>query len=327
MILLSKDDIHKVFSMRDAIEANKRCYRRFSENKFDVPQRAVIQGEKGTFLFMPAYSAEMNAASCKIVNIFPENKTKGLAGTVGQVLLIDGETGYVTAVMDGTYVTALRTGAASGAAFDLFGREDAQIGALIGTGSQAACQLEAMLTARPLKEVRIAARNYEKTKAFVQEMKQEMAHFGADLVACEDTNAAVDGADLVTLVTVSDMPVCSAEFFKPGCVVSAVGAYQYHMQELDPAVFVRCGKLYFDSVEAVLSESGDILKPLEDGTLTKEQFTGDIGDYILGKIPGRESDDEIIVYENVGFGALDLAVAAEIYEKAVTAGAGTKWGE
>ena len=127
-------------------------------------------------------------------------------------------------------------------------------------------------------------------------------------------------------MTVSGTPVCSAEFFKPGAVISAVGAYTYDMQELDPKVFDRCGKIYFDSEEAVLSESGDILRPLDAGTLSKEQFTGDIGDFILGKIPGRASSDEIIVFENVGIGALDLYTAQKVYDKAVEAGVGLNWG-
>ena len=325
MLLLNRDDIRSVFTMSDAIETDKECYRLFSEGKFDVPLRAVISGSHGNFLFMPAYCEDMSAAGLKIVNIMPGNPAKGLPASVGQVLLIDGETGEVKSLMDGTYVTALRTAAASGAAFDLFGCRDAAVGAVIGTGSQAMCQLEAMLTSRPLKEVRIAARNFGKTKAFVEKAREELGSYGTEIIACEDTNAAVDGADLVTLVTVSQTPVCSAEYFKPGCTISAVGAYTYDMQELDPAVFGKCGKLYFDSVEAVLSESGDILRPLDEGMLSKNQFTGDIGEYLLGNIPGRESDDEIIVFENVGIGALDLMTAAKIYEKAVGAGIGLKW--
>ena len=311
--------------MKAAIETDKECYRLFSEGRFDVPLRAVINGSHGNFLFMPAYCEDMGAAGLKIVNIMPGNPEKGLPASIGQVLLIDGETGVVKAMMDGTYVTALRTAAASGAAFELFGRKDAQIGAMIGTGSQAMCQLEAMLTARPLREVRVAARNFEKTKEFVEKAREELASYGADIIACGDTNAAVDGADLVTLVTVSGTPVCSAEYFKPGCTISAVGAYTYDMQELDPAVFDKCGKIYFDSVDAVLSESGDILRPLDEGTLTKDQFTGDIGEFILGRIPGRESDDEIIVFENVGIGALDLMTAAKVYDKATSEGIGMIW--
>ena len=325
MILLNKEDIKKVFTMKDAIEANKKCYKQFNEGKFQVPLRAVISGKDGNYLFMPAYSEADNVASLKVVNIMPNNAAKGLPGSIGQVLLIDGETGVVTGLLDGTHVTSVRTAAASGAAFDLFGIKDAKIGAVIGTGSQAMNQIEAMLTARPLEEVRVAARNFDKTKTCVEQANEVLGSYGAKIIACEDTNAAVDGADLVTLVTTANAPVCSAEYFKPGCTISAVGAYQYEMQELDPAVFDKCSKIYFDSVEAVLSESGDILKPLDAGTLSKDQFTGDIGDYLLGKLPGRESDDEIIVYENVGFGALDLVTAAEIYEKAEAAGLGTRW--
>ena len=203
--------------MKDAIETDKECYRLFSEGRFEVPLRAVINGSHGNFLFMPAYCEDMGAAGLKIVNIMPGNPEKGLPASIGQVLLIDGETGVVKAMMDGTYVTALRTAAASGAAFDLFGRKDAQTGAR--TGSQAMCQLEAMLTARPLREVRVAARNFEKTKVFVERAREELASYGADIIACEDSNAAVDGADLVTLVTVSGTPVCSAEYFKPGCTI------------------------------------------------------------------------------------------------------------
>ena len=325
MLLLNKEDIKKVFNMRDAIEADKECYKAFSEGKFDVPLRAVINGSEGNFLFMPAYSGELKAAGLKIVNIMPGNPDKGLPASIGQVLLIDGETGVVKAMMDGTYITALRTAAASGAAFDLFGLKDASTGALIGTGSQAMCQLEAMLCGRNLKEVRVAARNFEKTKAFAERARAELGHYGADIIAIEDANAAVDGADLVTMVTTSQTPVCGADHFKPGAVISAVGAYTYDMQELDPEVFGRCGKIYFDSEEAVLSESGDILRPLDAGTLSRDQFTGDIGDYILGKIPGRESDDEIIVFENVGIGALDLYTAQKIYDKAVNAAVGLEW--
>ena len=122
------------------LRRTRNGYRLFSEGRFDVPLRAVINGSHGNFLFMPAYCEDMGAAGLKIVNIMPGNPEKGLPASIGQVLLIDGETGVVKAMMDGTHVTALRTAAASGAAFDLFGRKDAQTGAMIGTGSQAMCR-------------------------------------------------------------------------------------------------------------------------------------------------------------------------------------------
>ena len=325
MLLINKEEIKKVFSMKDAVEANKECYMAMSRGEFDIPQRTVIIGRDGNYLFMPAYNERMGAAGLKIVNIMPGNPALGLPASIGQVLLIDGKTGRVNAIMDGTYITALRTAAASGVAFDELGRSDAKTGALIGTGSQAMCQLEAMLSVRDLSEVRVAARNYDKTKTFAEDARMQLGSYGAEIIACEDTNEAVDGADLITLVTTSEKPVCSAEHFSPGAVISAVGAYTYDMQELDPGVFKRCGKIYFDSGDAVLSESGDILRPLDEGTLSREQFTGDIGDYLLGKIPGRESDDEIIVFENVGVGSLDLYTAQKVYEAAIAAGAGTEF--
>ena len=373
MLLINRDEIKKVFSMAEAVEANKECYMAMSRGEFEIPQRTVISGSSGNYLFMPSYSEKLGAAGLKIVNIMPGNPALGLPASIGQVLLIDGKTGRVSAMMDGTYITAIRTAAASGAAFDLLGKKDAAIGALIGTGSQAMSQLEAMLTVRNLKEVRVAARDFEKTKRFVEEAKsrfkpaadnsdlESTAHIdqGLDgirhndthlkdmrmkctysvkndsagsvecpnIIACKDANAAVDGADLITLVTTATKPVCSADNFKQGAVISAVGAYTYDMQELDPAVFKKCSKIYFDSEEAVLSESGDILRPLDEGILTKEQFTGDIGDCLLGKIPGRESDDEIIVFENVGVGALDLYTAQKVYDAASAVGIGTTYDE
>ncbi|MGM9618626.1 MAG: ornithine cyclodeaminase family protein [Oscillospiraceae bacterium] len=327
MLLLNRKEIRQVFSMQDAIEANREAYRLLAQDQCQVPLRTQIPSPAvgGTFLFMPSFSQELGSAGLKIVNIFPRNAEKGLVTSPASVLLMDAETGLVTAMMDGTCVTQMRTGAASGLAFELFARQDAAVGALIGTGSQAACQLEAMLTARPLREVRIFSRNREKREAFVAAMEKEMERFGAQLIAAETADEAVDGADVIIAVTPSTTPTFDAARVKKGAVISGIGSYQHHMQELDPAIFRRCGKLYFDSRSAVLSESGDITKPLADGTLTEAQFTGDIGDVLLGRVPGRESEDEIIVFKAVGVGVQDLVAAQRIYARARAAGVGTEW--
>src|SRR5699024_1176395 len=146
MLLLSREDIKKVFTMKDAVEADKKAFQLVVEGKCDSPIRTNIQAPKydGSFLFMPAYVEEMDTASLKVVNIFPHNIDRGLPSSPAQVFLIDGTTGIVEAVLDGTYVTQLRTGAATGAAFDLLAKKDCRVGALIGTGGQAATQLEAM---------------------------------------------------------------------------------------------------------------------------------------------------------------------------------------
>ncbi len=168
MLLLSREDIRKVISMRDIIEADKTAFKMVVDQTVDNPLRTVINGKyDGTFIFMPAYAPELDAAAVKVVNIFPHNIDQGLMTSPAQVLLIDGNTGYIVALLDGTYVTQLRTGASSGAAFDLLAKKDCRKGALIGTGGQAATQLEAMICARQLEEVKIFDLNLERCRAFV----------------------------------------------------------------------------------------------------------------------------------------------------------------
>ena len=327
MLLLSRQDIKKVFSILDAVEADKEAFTLVADGKCDMPLRTNIPAPKydGCFLFMPAYAEELNTAALKTVNIFPHNIDNGLPSSPAQVLLIDGKTGIVTAILDGTYVTQLRTGASSGAAFDVLAKKNCRIGALIGTGGQAATQLEAMIAVRKLEEVRVYDLNYERTVSFARQMQEELQSYGTRIIPVSSSDEAIGDADLLITVTPSSKPVFDGTKIKKGCTISCVGAYQHHMQEMDPAILPRASKIYFDSREAVLSESGDILIPLEKGIITEDDFTGDIGNVIKGELTGRENDDEIIVYETVGVGAQDLVTAKIIYEKAVKAGVGTQW--
>ncbi len=237
MLLLSREDIKKVFTIQDAIEADKKAFQLVVEGKCDAPLRTNIQAPKhdGCFLFMPAYVEEMDTASLKIINIFPHNIDNGIPSSPAQVLLIDGKTGVVTAVLDGTYVTQLRTGAASGAAFDVLAKKECRIGALIGTGGQAATQLEAMLAARKLEEVRVFDLNFERTKEFAAKMQEELKAYGTNIVAVESSDAAIDDADLLITVTPSSKPVFDGTKVKKGATISlcavlaggiGVGAYE-----------------------------------------------------------------------------------------------------
>ena len=329
MLLLTRQDIKKVFSMKDAIEANKQAYRLFTQGRAVTPLRTQISSEReaGTFLFMPAYAADYDCASLKIVNVFPKNVDKGLASTQGSIILSDGLTGEITSILDGTYVTQLRTGAATGAAFDLLAPDKVSKGALFGTGGQAAAQLEAMLACRSLEEVHVYSRNAERVRTFVQAMNEEMASYGVPIVAAPSASAAVADADLIAVVTTSSVPVFNGLEVKAGATVSGVGSYQPHMQELDPQLLRRAGKIYFDSRDAVLAEAGDFIIPLQDGGITEAAFTGELGALIMGDIPGRERADEIIVFKSVGIGVQDLVSSKLIYDKAKAACVGTSWGK
>ena len=328
MLLLNEQDIRKVFDMNDAIDSNIEAYKIFSSGNAVVPLRQVIATDegRGNFAFMPAYSSKLGAAGIKIVNIFPGNRERDEATTIGQVLLMDDKNGEVLALMDGSFITKFRTGAASGAAFKLFARNDAKIGCLIGTGGQADCQLEAMLAACNLDEVRIVARDFAKTEKFAEAMSERFKDSGAKMIAYDDANEAVDGADVIVVVTVSTEPVFDANRVKKGAVVSGVGSYTAEMNEIDPKLFKLADKIYFDSKDACIAESADIQIPLREGLVSLEGLTGDIGEYALGEISGRESDDEIIIFKNVGLGILDLVIAKLIYEKAKNRKIGYQWG-
>ena len=326
MILISKDDIKKIFTMSDAIEADKKAFMLLAEKKCEVPLRTKILNKKdnGCFIFMPAYSEQAECAALKIVNVFPDNVKIGLSAHPSQVFLINPHTGVIEALIDGTYVTALRTGAASGLAFKLFAKKECSIGAIIGTGGQALCQIQAMLAVRQLKEVRVCGRDFKHTEAFVKTVRHELKDSSVSIRAVRTADEAVEDADLLISATPSNLPVFDAGRLKDGITVSCIGSYRPDMQELDPKIFKRCKKIYFDSKSAVLEESGDIIIPFRNGTIKEKDFTGDIGEYLLGRIPGRENDDEIIVFKSVGVAVQDLVTAGEIYRRAVEKGIGTE---
>jgi len=327
MLLLSKKDIQEVFTMKDAIEANKKAFQLLVNKACELPLRTKIQAPKydGAFLFMPGYVEEMDTAALKIVNIFPENIDIGLSTAPSQVLLIDGKTGITQALLNGTYLTQLRTGAATGVAFDLLGKSNCKIGALIGTGSQGEKQLEAMLAVRALDQVRVFDIDPLRRETFANKMKKKFENYDTKIIPVKTSDEAIDNADLLITVTPSTQPVFDGTKVKKGATISCVGAYQHHMQEMDPRILPRASKIYFDSQEAVLSESGDITIPLKEGIITEDDFTGNIGDLINGNLIGRENDDEIIIFETVGIAVQDLITAKSIYDKAVKENIGTHW--
>lgn len=326
MLLLSREDIKSVVTMKDMIEADKTAFKMTVDGTVKTPLRTVIDGKyDGAFLFMPAYAPELDAAAMKVIDIFPHNVDNGKMTSPAQVMLIDGKDGYVIALLDGTYVTQLRTGASSGAAFDLLAKKDCKRGALIGTGGQAATQLEAMLAARKLDEVKIYDLNAERCQAFAEQMQKKLVDYGAKITAAESSDECIEDADLIITVTPSAKPVFDGTKVKEGATISCVGTYEPHKHEMDPAILPRASKIICDSKEAALSETGDLLIPIKEGIISETDILGSLGDVINGTIKGRENDDEIIVYETVGVAAQDLVAAKVIYDKAVEVGKGMNW--
>ena len=318
MRYLYREDIENIINIKDVIEAVKQAFSLTEKGLIDSPLRTVIKTSSGSLLFMPAYSSELGLAVLKNVSVFPDNMKAGLSTTPAEILLIDATTGYTLAMLDGTYVTQLRTGAASGAAFDILARKDCYKGALIGTGGQAEAQLDAMLAVRQLKEVSIFSLHREKCMAFVKRMTEKYAASDVSIKCVESANMCVKDADLIITATTSEKPVFDGTLIKKGATVSCVGTYEPNKHEIDPVLISRADKIFCDSKEAVLSESGDLLIPIRQGLIRADDICGGLGEVINGTLLGREDDDEIIIFETVGIAAQDLVCSGMIYSKLLT---------
>ena len=327
MLLLSRKDILSVYSMRDAIEVDKKAFIVHTQGQAKVPLRLNLDNEKedGKISFMPAYvGGELNMAGVKIVSFFAGNPKRGLPVIPATMALIDGETGVVCAVLDGTTLTQLRTAAVSGAAAELLSNPDSKTGALFGTGGQAAAQLEALMTARPLQEVRIFDIMAGRAAAFAEKNQAAADKYGVRLVAAATPKEAVTGADVITTVTISATPTFDAADLKPGAHVTGVGSYTPDKRELSEELLARAGAIFVDNMEAVFAEAGDFIIPMKEGRFSRQNVRGELGELLLGRVKGRESHEEITVMKTVGFATLDVVAAAEIYKKAKAAGVGAE---
>lgn len=327
MIILNKEEIQKCLPMKEAIEVCKKSLKDYSENKTNIPLRINLPVEKynGQALFMPGkISSNEEKVGIKIVSVYPNNAQYNLPSVPSTVLMIDSKTGIVNGLLDGTYLTALRTAALQGAATDLLARKDSKIATLIGTGGQAFEQARALLTVRNLEELRVVGRNFEKTKNFVEKLKNELNEFSTNILAYEHANDAVIDSDIITTVTTSTTPTFDAKYIKDGTHINGIGSFTPDMIELPTELINKNNKIYFDTNDGVLSEAGDILLPLDKELITKNDFKGELGDLVLNPAIGRENNNDITIFKSVGTAVLDIACGYEIISKAQELNLGTK---
>lgn len=325
ILVLNKNDIKKVFAMENAIRASKDALEFYSRGKTYIPLRINIDisEKKGQSLYMPGYVPEVGALGLKIVSTYPENVAIGLDTISSMMVMKNDKTGEVSCIMDGTYLTQLRTGAIAGAATDLLSRKDSSIFALIGTGGQARTQIEAILNVRNIKEIRVFGRNKEKANNFVKDIRAEFqGKFNFNIKVAKTADEAVKDADIITTVTTSPTPVFDGRFVKKGAHINGIGSYIPEMQEIDPYILQNADKIYVETKDGVLNECGNFLIPMEAKEFSKSDITGELGEAIMGKIPLRENDNEITFFNSVGSAVLDLVTAKRIYDKAIENGIG-----
>jgi ornithine cyclodeaminase/alanine dehydrogenase len=311
--------------MGDAIELVERGFVEYGEGGVSMPQRPVIfvPEHEGFAGFMPALVREMGALAIKTVTAFKGNPKKGLPTILGTVTLLDTETGVPLSIMDAGYLTAVRTGAASGVATKYLAKEDASIAAIFGAGVQGATQLEAICTVRNITEVRV----FDTDRQAAEKFARELAGRGPipdKVEVVGSPQEALFGADVVATATTSPSPIFDGDDLNHGVHINGVGSHTPGARELDTRTVVR-SKIVCDSVEACLVEAGDLLIPIKEGALKESDIHGGLADVISGRVPGRESDEEITLYKSVGLAFQDAVTALRTYERAKSEGLGMEF--
>jgi alanine dehydrogenase len=323
MLLLNRSDVQRLVPMRDAVELMKVAFSELSAGRVDSPLRIGVPVDEhaGVSLFMPGYVPEMDALAVKIVSVFRNNPAKGLPVINAIVCAIDPETGVPLAVMDGTYVTSLRTGAVSGAATDLLARQDSRVLVSIGAGPQGATQIAAVCTVRPIERIIQVYRSPESLQRFRTIMAEDWPELVGMIEYTSDANAVVGEADVICAATSSRTPVFDGSLVRPGTHVNAVGAFTHEMQELPPDLVARA-TVVVDAVEAVLAEAGDLVIPMSQGLFGAEHISRELGDVAAGRAPGRAGASEVTLFKSVGNAVQDAVVARRAYDRARAEGVG-----
>ncbi|MCH8223987.1 MAG: ornithine cyclodeaminase family protein [Chloroflexi bacterium] len=324
-LLLNRGDVQKLLNIEDAIDVVEAAFSELASGTATMPDRTVIIDPDvgGWIASMPAYLKSSGALGAKSVTVYKGNPDKfGLPTTLASIILLDQNTGQTVAVMDGGYLTAIRTGAVSGVATRHLARKDASVGAILGAGVQARAQVLAMCASANLEKVVIFAMDPpESVQAFADGLAEAT---GVTMEVASSTAGALSDADVVALATTAAEPIVDGAWFKPGAHINAIGSHAPGVRELDTATLLRA-KVVCDTKVACLNEAGDIQIPIEAGEYSADQIHGDLGDVVNGTIAGRESDDEITLFKSVGLAIQDISCAALVYKKAKEAGAGIEF--
>jgi ornithine cyclodeaminase len=305
--MLGAVEVKTALPMPKAIAAMKQAYMQFSTGQATVPLRTHVQTEKGVTLLMPAYLHESRNLGVKIISIYAENQKLGLPTISATVMVLDPETGFPLALMNGSSLTAIRTGAGGGAAADVLARRDAKTVALFGAGVQARTQLQALLAVRNIERVYIIDRLADAASRLADEVATWPG--APEVLLGKSPAEAVQMADIVVTATTSPVPLFDGNDLKPGAHITGVGSFTPDKREIDE-VAVRRALVVVDSREACLEEAGDILIP-------NAPIDAEIGEILNGDLPGRQSEEQITFFKSVGIAVQDTMAAALVFAAAV----------
>jgi ornithine cyclodeaminase/alanine dehydrogenase-like protein (mu-crystallin family) len=317
-VLLTRDDVRRSLAVDRVIEAVAEAFRAYSSGRTRTPLRVGVEppGEDGVLLAMPSAVAEPRALGAKIVSVFRGNPARGLPTITSIYVLSDYETGTPLAIMDGGYLTAIRTAAGSAVATRALARSDARTLGVFGTGVQARFHVDTIRRVRALEMVLVAATSNEKASAFVDWVRKTTS-----MDATVASPAEVSAADIVAACTTSPTPVVVDGSVRDGAHVNAVGAFTPSTREL-PAALVGRSRIVVDTRTAGLAEAGDLLLAAREGALRLDDVAGELGEVLLHTVAGRTSDTQVTIYKSVGAAFLDAATARLAFEQALLQGLG-----
>ena len=324
-LLLDRGTIQGLLDMDKMIEILEQAFGELASGSAVMPQRtAVADGDvNGWYAFMPAQLRQMGALGVKSVTVYKDNPSAhSLPATLATIVLMDSKTGQTLAVMDGGYITAMRTGAVTGLATKYLARKDAKVAGVMGAGVQARTQLWGMASGADLDKALVFSLDPpEVQKAFADETSETL---GLPIEVASSGRGLVESVDILSLATTATTPIIDSEWIKPGTHINGIGSHAVGVRELDTATVVK-SKLVCDQVDACLAEAGDVQIPIEEGALDPADIYGEIGELITGAKAGRESDDEVTLFKSVGLSIQDISAAHYVYQRALEEEVGTEF--
>jgi ornithine cyclodeaminase/alanine dehydrogenase-like protein (mu-crystallin family) len=323
MLALTGKDVQDLVSMSRAVELMKVVFKDLSEGKVTSPLRTPVPVPEadGVSLFMPAYVPSIEGLGMKVVSVFPRNLEQGKPTINAIVAVLDANTGEPHALLDGTFLTALRTGAGAGAAADLLARPDSEVLTCIGAGAQGLTQVWAVAAVRDIQRVYVHDLNEEMMNSFSTRLAKYDAELATKVRPVTDLKSALAESDVVSTATTSKTPVYDHNDIREGTHINAVGAFQPTMQEI-PVETLLNSYVVVDSVEAAIEEAGDLQIPLNNGEISRELISVEVGHLVTGSATGRSSKEQVTFFKSVGNAVQDIIVAREAVEQAERQGRG-----
>ncbi|HKY07105.1 MAG TPA: ornithine cyclodeaminase family protein [Candidatus Binatia bacterium] len=321
MLVLSETQVQSLIDIDELTAALEQAHVQYSTGKAVMPVRLVVPlpQVQGRITSMPGFLSDDKALAMKVVTYFQENTKQNLPAILGTILLFSSETGKLIAVMDGSYITGIRTACASAMATKVLANTDTPVLGILGAGVQARTHIQALSRVRKINRVRIYSPSGTSAAAIKRDLEPAS---GVTIEVAPSPEQALRDADIVVTATTAKTPVVKFASLKPGAHVNAVGSHRPDARELDGATMARA-KVIVDSREAIMAECGDVLLAIEEKSIAKDHIHAEIGEILAGAKSGRAGADEITVYKSVGIAIQDVAAANLVYRKALERGVGT----